>query len=400
MEQRGIGNHPVQFDPKDAQEEIKLTPRNVMFGVWSVVRVFVILACSVMLVAALGLFAYQYVDSHFISPPGADAAPPQEIIIAKGSSITKIAQLLEDKKFIRSAQVFKYYVDFSGYGNRIQAGRYVLDGSMTLDEIMEKLAAGSGGQQVTTFTITEGSTIEQTAAQLQNQKILTDTKKFLELCKTGKEFTKYGFVKDAIASKNSSKRFYMLEGYLFPAKYEIYVGATEEEIIDKMLQKTASLLTDSVLARMQQRNMTTDQAFTLASMIEEEGKTDSFKKVSAVFHNRLKKDMLLQSDVTVAYAVKKNGLNLTSADLKVDSPYNTRKYKGLPLGPISNPGEAALDAALGPDEQTMKDGYLFFYVTDPEKGTIEFYKTNAAFEKGIEKAKPVWDAYRKKHNLN
>lgn len=400
MEQRNFPQQSARSEPPAAREKVELTPRNVMYGVWSVLRIFVIMACGVMIVAAIGLFGYQYIDSHYISPPGADAAPPQEIIIAKGTSINSISSMLEDLKLIRSAKVFKYYVDFSGYGGRIQAGTYVLDGSMTIDDIMQKLAAGTGAQQVTTFILTEGSTVEQMAAQLQNQKIITDTKKFLELCKTGEKFTKYGFVKDAIASKDSSKRYYLLEGYLFPAKYEIYVGATEEQIIDKMLAKTASMLTNSVLARLQTLNMTVDQYYTLASMIEREGKTDSFAKISAVFHNRMKKDMKFESDVTVAYAVRKSGFDLTQDDLDTDSPYNTRKFKGYPLGPISNPGEAALHAALYPDSDTQKGNYLFFYVTDPEKGTTEFYKTLDAFNKGIEKAKPAWQAYREKHRTS
>lgn len=401
MEQRNLRIKHDTVEETEPQEELnwgKLT-RTTLQRVWSVVRAFLIFMSSLLIVCAMGVYAYQYVNSHYITPLGAKVAPPQEIIIAKGMSLNKISLLLEEKKLVRSGKVFKYLVDFSGYGSKIKAGYYVLDGSMTMQQIMDKLAKGREAMQVTTFTIPEGSTVEQAAAQLQSQKIIKNTKKFLELCKTGKNFTKYAAVKDAIATKNSSKRYYILEGYLFPAKYEIYVGATEEEIIGKMLTKSSQVMSDAYLARAKQLNMTVDQVITLASIIEKEGKPGDFAKISAVFHSRLKRAMTLGSDVTAAYAAHKTGFNLTQDDLNSPSLYNTRnsKNKGLPLGPISNPGLKAIEAALYPDEQTMADGYLYFYLTNPETGVIEYYKTQKAFRAGIAKYKPIWDAYNKKH---
>jgi UPF0755 protein len=399
MEQRDLKSAPPAQEQYGRQEETnwRKIARNGLQSVWSVARAIVIFICGILIVAAIGLYAYQYIDSHYFSPPGADKAPAQEVIIAKGMSLNKIALLLEGKNLVRNAKVFKYLVDFSGYDSRIQAGDYILDGSMTMQQIMEKLAQGEHAAPVTTFTITEGSTIEQAAAQLQKQKIIADTKKFLDLCKTGKDFTSYGFVKDAIATKNSSQRYYMLEGYLFPAKYEIYAGTSEEDIIKKMLDKTSSVMTNAYLARAQELGMTFDGVITLASMIEKEGNPDDFAKISAVFHNRLEANMALGSDVTVAYAVKKSGFNLTGDDLATKSLYNTRLYKGLPLGPVSNPGEQAIKAALYPDEQYVADKYLYFYLTNPETGVIEYYKTLKEFNAGVAKYKPVWDEYYKKH---
>ena len=399
MEQRNTTTAQA-FERREPNEEpkLELTWHAALHGVWSFLRGIVIFLCSVLIVAAIGLFAYHYVNSHYITPPGAEEAPPQEIIVAKGMSLNKISLLLEDQKLVRSAKVFKYYVDFSGYSSKIKAGRYVLDGSMTMQQIMEKLAAGEDAMAITTFTIPEGSTVEQTAALLQKQKIITGTKKFLELCKTGKNFTKYAFINDAIKSKDSSKRYYILEGYLFPAKYEIYVGSTEEQIIDKMLAKTNSLITDSWMARAKQLNMSIDQVITMASIIEREGKTDDFTKVSAVFHNRLKAKMALGSDVTVQYVLKTSKLTLTDEDIAVSSPYNTYKNKGLPLGPISNPGQKAIQAALHPDEQYVKGKYLYFVLTDPATGKLEFNKTLAAHNKAVAKWKPLWEAYDKEHN--
>jgi UPF0755 protein len=400
MEQRNIHNNTNIVEDYGQQEEVnwgKLS-RTALQGIWSVGRIITIFISSLLIVVAIGVYGYQYITSHFIDPVGSTEAPPQAIIVPKGMTLNKLALLLEDKKLVRSGKVFKYLVDFSGFGAKIKAGYYVLDGSMTMQQILDKLAEGQAPAQITTFTITEGSTIEQVAAQLKKQKIITDTKKFLELCKSGTSFTKYSFVKDAIATKNSSQRYYMLEGYLFPAKYEIYVGTSEEEIINKMLTKTASVLSDTYLARAKQLDMNVDQVMALASMIEKEGKPADFAKISAVFHNRLKTNMYLGSDVTTAYAVHKTGFNLTSTDVKSPSLYNTRNHKGLPLGPIGNPGEQAIKAALYPDEQTMKDGYLYFYLTNPDTGVIEYYKTYKAFQAGIDKYAAIWDAYNKKHS--
>ncbi len=393
-------NSSLPNEPYEPQHNaaLRLDARTVLQGFWGVARSALIFICSLLIVGSIGLYSYHYVDSHYISAPGSKAAPPQEIIIPKGMSLNKISLLLEDKQLVRSAKVFKYYVDFSGFGSRIKAGRYVLDGSMTVPEIMKKLAEGQPATAVTTFTIPEGSTVEQTAALLQKQKILTDTKKFLELCKSGTSFTKYAFVQDAIKSKNSSKRYYVLEGYLFPAKYEIYVGSTEEEIINKMLSKTNSVITDAMIARAKQLDMTVDQVLTLASIIEREGKTDDFTKISAVFHNRLKAKIALGSDVTVQYVLKTGKLSLSNDDIAVSSPYNTYKNKGLPLGPISNPGQKAIQAALHPDEQYVKEKYLYFVLTDPATGKLEFNKTKSAHDKAVRKYKPLWEAYDKEHN--
>jgi UPF0755 protein len=381
---------------QEAADKRKIA-RGVLQGVWSVTRAAVIFLCGIMIVAAIFLYAYHYVDSHYISPPGAQAAPPQEVIITKGMSLNSIALLLEEKNLVRSAKAFKYLVDFSGYGSRIKAGGYVLDGSMTMQQIMDKLARGMHAAPVTSFIIIEGSTAEQIAAQLQKQKIIANTGKFLELCKSGSAFSDYAFVQQAIATKSSSERRYMLEGYLFPAKYEIYVGATEEDIIRKMLAKTGSVMSDAYLARAAELGFTFDQVLTLASIIEREGKPADFAKISAVFHNRLANNTRLDSDVTVAYAVSKTGFNITAADIASDSPYNTRKFKGLPLGPISSPGEQAIKAALYPDPQYVQGKYMYFYLTNPDTGVIEYYKTLKEFNAGVAKYKPIWDAYNKKH---
>ena len=371
--------------------------RLALQGVWSIARGFAIFFSALLIVGAMGLYAFHYVDEHYFAPPGKEADMAQQIIVVRGMSLVKLAQLLEDEHLVRSAKVFKYYVDFSGYGNKIKAGTYTLNGTMSMQQIMEKLAKGNPNAKIMTFYITEGSTIEQVAAQLQKQKVFSDTTRFLELCKTGGDFAKdYPLVKKAIATKNSDKRYYQLEGYLFPATYEIYAGTSEEEIIKKMLDKGASVMSDEYQQRAKKLNMTPDQVITLASIIEREAKPKDFAKVSAVFQNRMKKNMSLGSDVTVLYALHKNSLNLTTDELNVDSPYNTRLYKGLPVGPISTPGQDAIKAVLYPDTQYINAGYLYFVLVNAETGELAYAKTAAEHEKNVNK----WHQYQKDNGLN
>ena len=177
---------------------------------------------------------------------------------------------------------------------------------------------------------------------------------------------------DADAVKN---RKYLLEGYLYPETYEIYSSASPSQIIQNMLDEFSKKFTDEMAERAAELNMSVDDVVILASMIEREAKTDDFTKVSAVFHNRLNNGMNLESCATHQYFMGENKLVWTSEELAVSSPYNTYLNSGLPAGPICNPGNDALMAALYPDEEMLRDGYLYFCLGDPNQGTLYFSKT-------------------------
>ena len=146
--------------------------------------------------------------------------------------------------------------------------------------------------------------------------------------------------------------------------------------------------------------MTMDEVFTLASMIEKEAKTAEFAKVSAVFHNRLKQNMTLGSDVTVKYASGSEKMALSNSDLAVDSPYNTYQHKGLPVGPICNPSMDAVIAALYPDEQYVAQKYLYFCSTDPSSGELHFSKTLEEHETVVAYWRSKWEEYDRDRGLN
>ena len=136
--------------------------------------------------------------------------------------------------------------------------------------------------------------------------------------------------------------------------------------------------------------MSLDDAVTLASVIQKEGTSESFSKISAVFHNRLAAGMPLQSDVTAQYASGKSALTMTQEDVSIDSPYNTYRVTGLPVGPICSPGEAALVAAVSPDADYVAEGYLYFLLTDPATGVIAYSKTYAEHAALAEQYAPLW----------
>ena len=181
------------------------------------------------------------------------------------------------------------------------------------------------------------------------------------MCKSGESFQEYSFIQAVMDSPDAAERDYALEGYLFPDTYELYADSSPKTIITRILIRFNDIFTDEYLTRAQELDMTIDDVITLASIIEKEAKTADFAKVSAVFHNRMAQDMRLESDAPLRYIFKTEGvLDFTAEQMQSDSPYNTYTHDGLPVGPIGNPGDQAIQAALWPDEEYVEDGYLYF----------------------------------------
>ena len=228
---------------------------------------------------------------------------------------------------------------------------------------------------------------------LVDQGVFESADRFLEICRTGEGIAEdYPFIQDVVDA-NDEGRAYVLEGYLYPDTYEIYVGSSEETVIGRMLDRMNVIYGVAYRTRAEELGMDMDEVITLASMIEREGKADSFDKVSAVFHNRLDAGMALGSDVTVQYALGVRRLVLTQEELAVDSAYNTYQHTGLPVGAICNPGNAAIEAALYPDSDYVEEGYLYFVLTDPETGELAFTKTLEEHDAIVEEYRPLWEAY-------
>ena len=253
---------------------------------------------------------------------------------------------------------------------------------MNIFQIAEKLTTGDGKPMTTLITVIPGWTVEDIANKLVQQGVLKDSAEFLELCRTGKGLTDYTYIQDELKTQGVADRKYLLEGYLSPNTYEVYTNATPTEILKKLLDQTDAVFSLEWQERADELNLTIDQTLTLASLIEKEAKTPDFAKVSAVFHNRLKANMKLGSDVTIHYITGERRMSLRNSDLAINSPYNTYLYTGLPLGPICNPSADAINAALYPDETFLAEKYLYFCSKDPSTGELAFSKTQAEHAKG------------------
>lgn len=366
---------------------------------WHILRPFAMGLCVLVVVAGVVMTGWNWVDRHFFAPVAEGDETPVAFTVDSGSSLTKVANNLEAQGLIHNRTVFKYYADFLGYGQKIQAGDYTITKSMALPEIVELLTTGDGKPITRNITVIPGWTIEDIANYLTQQKIVASPDEFLSLCRSGRDFSAYYYIADVLASGNPSSRLYVLEGYLAPDTYEIYTDATASDIIKKLLSQTEAVFKTEYHDRADELGMTMDQVITLASMIEKEAKTADFARVSAVFHNRLDAGMTLGSDVTVKYASGVRRMALTNEDLSVNSPYNTYQNKGLPVGPICSPSAAAIQAALYPDEEFVRDQYLYFCSKDPNTGELHFSKTLEEHNLAVSIYAPLWQAYDQEQGL-
>ena len=384
-------------------EEKQALLHGILDVLWRVLRRIVIFLCSVAIIFGGVAFAYRYVTDHYLAPVDENDFTPVEVTIQRGSGKSTIARVLEEAGVIRSKSVFKLYVDIFGYASKLKAGTYILDPSMEYREILDKIAKGDGRGNTTNFIVIEGYNVEEMSSKLYENKKINNVNTFRTLC-TKTDNLEYLALMTKMAedvpADRLGQRKYLLEGYLFPDTYEIYVDASQETIIEKMAVKMDSIFNEERMAQCEALGMTPDEIITLASIIEKEAKPDDFAKVSAIFHLRLQKGMKLQSCATLQYALNIKRIVLTNDDTASTSPYNTYKYEGLPVGPICSPSEKAIDAALNPDTDFMEQGYLYFVTTDPESGTLEFNITAEAHEAAAEKYRPLWIAYDEKQAAN
>lgn len=293
----------------------------------------------------------------------ADPANDRMVLVdfAPGGDTGAFGRRLKDLGLIRSSFVFSLYARYLRMDSHLKSGSYEFSPSMPPGAILARLAAGETAAD--TFTIPEGFTVVQ-VADLLTMKGLADREQFLRLVRDPAFRPQY--LPAAVGSSEAEAAAGIrepMEGYLFPDTYRIPKGLSAEEIIRLMTSRWEEVLTPELRARAAQLNLTLHQAVTLASIIEKEATAEDRDKVSAVFHNRLKIGMKLDSCATINYVLDHPRPVLTLADLETPSPYNTYRHSGLPPGPIANPGEAALRAALYP----ASVDYLYFVVQAPGK---------------------------------
>ena len=283
------------------------------------------------------------------------------------ADIGEVAKVLRDAGIIAYKPLFVLYSGISDAKEKMDPGTYTLSTEYDYRAIVKKMQFGSDSQVRTMVTFPEGYTMKQIFQKLEDNRIC----KFDDLinCAANTEFN-YKFLED-IPLGDATR----LEGFLFPDTYEFYEGETPEATIDTFLQIFHYKLTAEMWALAAAKGLTMRDIVNIASMIEKEAaNNDERATISSVIFNRLNTSMALGIDATIQYALPEHKVELTQADLEIDSPYNTRKYIGLPPTPIANPGFASIMAALKPATTT----YLY-YALDTATVTHKFFKNASEF---------------------
>lgn len=287
--------------------------------------------------ALLGLVFFNYANS-----PIDFEYREVTVEIPRGTSFTQTADILDEAGLLRHKRGFYLLAFVTGASKHIQAGEYDLRSSMTPAAVLERLVKGKV-KEYPVF-IPEGFTLDRIATRLENQG-LADRDLFISLASDSRLLSSLGIEGESA------------EGYLFPDTHTLNKSMGEEGIIRFMVRQFRKIMTPAMLKRAEELDLTEGEVVTLASIIEKEGGPKEEKAlISAVFHNRLKRGMRLQSDPTVIYDIEDFDGNLRKTDLEKTTPYNTYRIKGLPPGPICSPGLEAIEAALYP----APVDYLYF----------------------------------------
>lgn len=312
----------------------------------------VLLVCMVIVVVAAVQFG-----RNWVLPVNADDTQLVEVEIPAGTPVSEMGDILEQQGIIRSANSFSLYVRLKGVASNLQAGVHDLAPSMTLEEVVETLQQGAEEAGLVKVTVNEGLTVDQigdvidksTRYSKQDFLDLMSNREFLE-----KLVQQYPILTD---SYNNANVRYVLEGYLFPATYDMTSEDTLETLVTQMVDKTNEVLS-KYQADIDASSYSLQDIMSIASLVEKEGVTTKDRKlIAGVFYNRLQANMPIQSDISVLYALGTHKEVVTYDDLQVDSPYNLYLNTGLPPGPFNSPSEDAIVAALEP---TASD-YLYFY---------------------------------------
>lgn len=285
----------------------------------------------------------------FLLMPPSNSQLAKMITVKKGMSLKKVSLMLEREGIIRNAQVFVGIAAVLGKKSEIKAGEYEFHTRMLPLQVLNALVKGQVKRRL--VTIAEGYTLSQIAQLLDDLRIV-EKKAFLEKASSTAFIASLG-----LSPLTTVKTGATLEGYLFPDTYHLVREMNPEEAIRMMIQKFKKVFGPDLVSRASQLKLSQREVVILASIIEKETSLSQEKPlISAVFHNRLKKKIPLQSDPTVIYGIKNFNGNLTKADLQKLTPYNTYLFYGLPPTPICNPGRDSIVAALYPSPVS----YLYF----------------------------------------
>lgn len=334
---------------------------------------------TLIILIAIGIGGFYFWINSSMNSKIAHGKTNQFIQIPKGSSPNEIVDKLANEGIISNASAMKNYIRFFGDGSKLKAGEYQFDSPISPMQVLQELEKGE--ERTTKLTIPEGWTrfdIAKRLAEKFPQNPPMDEKAILYL------------MDDVSLIKDIDPTAKNLEGFMYPSTYSFPKDVKMQDIIKRMVEQFKKIWTTDRFLKAQQMGKTPHEIITIASLIETESKFDGERQiVASVIYNRLNKGIALGIDQTAVYIAKMEGRwdgTIHKSDLESNSPYNTRKFAGLPPGPISSISESSIDAALNP-----KQTDYIFYVLNVEKndGSHHFYASAAEFEKG-KQAYQVW----------
>lgn len=404
-------SRPMRYDQRTLREERE-------YGVywyawlWHILRPVTVFLCAVLIVVGLVTMGWNRVYETFLMPVDPNNTQTVRFTIESGDSISEIGENLENAQLLRNRTVFRYLVQFMGVTDKISYGTFDLSPSMDVNAIITELSSGSQNAE-RTITIIPGWTVEDIADYLYEEGAIQSREEFLTLCRDAAPFAEMSYpIKLAQDLGTLSGRKYQLEGYLAPDTYRVFRNASAQQIVSTLVEQTNTVIdevyySDSIqyeidpetgeyreVVRYRNDDLTLDEIIILASMIEKEAaSTQDYGRVSAVFTNRLRAGMRLESDPTATYLLGVDKLALSNEETSAVNNYNTYVIDGLPIGPICNPSAAAMEAALYPDVEYVDEGYLYFCAKEPTSGELAFAKTLEEHEANVAKYRPLWEEY-------
>jgi UPF0755 protein len=316
-----------------------------------------IVILAVVAAGAGGLWVQRRID-----PPGA-AGPVQPFTVPDGASGNQVGELLESEGLIESATVWRYYLRVKNEGG-FDAGTYDVPTNASLAEVIAALRGPAALAPFVNLTVPEGLWVPEVAERVGTVERFS-SQTFLDLVNSGT--VRSVFQPDDVSS---------MEGLLFPDTYRIEEDEDEAALLTRMVGTLDAIATELGYEDAEARvGLSPYEALVVASLIESEASIPEDRpKIARVIYNRIEQGMPLEIDATVYFALGRRGGGLTRSDLEVDSPYNTRRFGGLPPTPIAMPGRASLEAALNPEP-----GPWLFYVLSDAQGHHAFSESYEEF---------------------
>jgi UPF0755 protein len=319
------------------QEVFSLHPGEEERRVVNKLRWLLILVLVLLVFVGVELYRVFYNPNHF---SGADE---KMFYVSKGQTFASVVDSLEAAGIIRNRTAFVFVARLHGGTTRVQIGKYKFGTGISNYDLLLALTQGKNVTLIS-VTIPEGLMARQQAHILARM-VGIDSVRFMSL------------VRDESFAHSLGINSHSLEGYLFPETYSFYWQADEEEIITRLVKQYQAFYDDSLQARASDLGWTTNQVMALASIVEGEAVLAEERPIiSGVYQNRLRKGMKLEADPTIRFMIAEGPRRILYSDLQVSNPYNTYRNRGLPPGPINNPGKASILAALFP----ARHNYLFF----------------------------------------